>query len=203
MKLEIDEDGNPKLKAILVGEAGVGKTNLINVTLNKEFNDNENSSVNASFSIKKLQASKKQYNIYLWDTMGQERLRYLTQLFFNNAKIVIFVYDISVRKSFESLPGWVKDVEEKLGDNIVKGVVANKSDLYLVQQVNDDEGREYAKNIGASFLTISAKVDDPKKFEDFMVELAREYLFKGEKTDDKKFQLNGEKGAKPKKKKCC
>ena len=195
-----DEDG---IKVILVGDSGVGKTSLINISMGMKFNNKEKISSASTFSIKKINIDEKEYKLHLWDTMGQERLRYLTQLFFNNAKIVIFVYDIAVRKSFESLPGWVKDVEEKLGDNIVKGVVANKSDLYLVQQVNDDEGREYAKNIGASFLTISAKVDDPKKFEDFMVELAREYLFKGEKTDDKKFQLNGENGAKPKKKKCC
>ena len=195
-----DEDG---IKVILVGDSGVGKTSLINISIGMKFNNKEKISSASTFSIKKINIDEKEYKLHLWDTMGQERLRYLTQLYFNNAKIVIFVYDIAVRKSFESLPGWVKDVEEKLGDNIVKGVVANKSDLYLEQQVNDDEGREYAKNIGASFLTISAKVDDPKKFEDFMVELAREYLFKGEKTDDKKFQLNGENGAKPKKKKCC
>ena len=201
--MEEEKTNDDEIKVILVGDSGVGKTCLINITIGIPFNENEKSSSASSFSKKKININKKQYIINLWDTMGQERLRYLTQLFFNNAKIVIFVYDIAVKKSFESLPGWVKDVEEKLGDNIVKGVVANKSDLYLEQQVNDDEGREYAKNIGASFLTISAKVDDPKKFEDFMVELAREYLFKGEKTDDKKFQLNGENGAKPKKKKCC
>ena len=188
---------------ILVGDSGVGKTCLINISIGLKFNQNETSTATSSFSKKKININNKQYIINLWDTMGQERLRTLTKIFFNDAKIVIFVYDIALKKSFESLPGWVKDVEEQLGTDFVKGIVANKSDLYLEQQVNDDEGREYAKKIGASFLTISAKVDDPKKFEDFMVELAREYLFKGEKTDDKKFQLNGENGAKPKKKKCC
>ena len=131
MKLEIDEDGNPKLKAILVGEAGVGKTNLINVTLNKDFNDNENSSVNASFSIKKLQASKKQYNIYLWDTMGQERLRSLTKIFFKNSKIVILVFDITNRNSFNKLSEWEKLVKDNLGEDIIFGICGNKSDLFL------------------------------------------------------------------------
>ena len=201
--MEEEKTKDDSIKVILVGDSGVGKTCLINISIGLKFNQNETSTATSSFSKKKININNKQYIINLWDTMGQERLRTLTKIFFNDAKIVIFVYDIALKKSFESLPGWVKDVEEQLGTDFVKGIVANKSDLYLEQQVNDDEGREYAKKIGASFLTISAKVDDPKKFEDFMVELAREYLFKGEKTDDKKFQLNGENGAKPKKKKCC
>ena len=49
MKYEIDDDGNIRLKAILIGDSGVGKTNLINISAGKEFDINEKVSVNASF----------------------------------------------------------------------------------------------------------------------------------------------------------
>ena len=175
MKLEIDEDGNPKLKAILVGEAGVGKTNLINVTLNKDFNDNENSSVNASFSIKKLQASKKQYNIYLWDTMGQERLRSLTKIFFKNSKIVILVFDITNRNSFNKLSEWEKLVKDNLGEDIIFGICGNKSDLFLKEAIPEEECQKYAESINAKWAYTSAKTDK-NGFTRFLKELLQEYI---------------------------
>ena len=64
MELEKDEDGNPKIKVILVGETGVGKTNLINVTTDKNFNENERSTISASFSRKKIDLNNKIYNLY-------------------------------------------------------------------------------------------------------------------------------------------
>ena len=193
-----DEDG---IKVILVGDSGVGKTSLINISMGMKFNNKEKISSASTFSIKKINIGEKEYKLHLWDTMGQESLRYLTKIFFNNAKIVIFVYDISVRGSFDSLPDWVKDVKERVGDNIVKGVVANKSDLYLKEKVKEEEGKEYANKIGASFLTVSAKVDVPEKFENFMELLAREYIFNGEITERKTFYLN--KGNPKPKKNCC
>ena len=77
MELDKDIDGNFKLKVILVGDSGVGKTNLINVTTDKEFNSKETATITASFSKKSVVVDNKIYNLYLWDTMGQEKLKTL------------------------------------------------------------------------------------------------------------------------------
>ena len=152
-------------KVIFLGEAGVGKTNLINITLGIAFNDQEAATSSASFSTKKISVRGKDYTIKLWDTIGQEKFRTLTKLFYTNAKIAIFVYDITQKDTFEEIKNyWVKDVEEKLGKDIIKGIVANKIDLFMNEQVTQEEGEEYAKSIGALFLSISAKTDNPKKF---------------------------------------
>ena len=201
--MEGEENKNNEIKVILVGDAGVGKTCLINVSIGMKFNEDEISSSSSTFTVKKMNINNKQYKINLWDTIGQESLRNLTKLFFNNSKIVIFVYDISNKESFDDLPNWVKDVEEKLGINIVKGVVANKSDLYLNEKVTEDEGKEYAKKLGAKFLTISEKEDDPKKFDDFLDLLVREYIGVGEEIENKNFTLEKPKGNQKKKRKFC
>ena len=83
------------IKVILLGESGVGKTNLISITNGGNFNENEVVTSSLSFSVKKLNVNGKEYAINLWDTVGQERLRNLTKLFYNDSKIVIFVYDIT------------------------------------------------------------------------------------------------------------
>ena len=167
------------IKVVLLGESGVGKTNLINILTGGEFNENETLTMASSFLLKKIKVNDKEYTIQIWDTIGHEKLRTLTKLFYTNSKIVIFVYDISVKASFEALKDyWINDVEQKLGKDIIKGVVGNKIDLFLNQQVSQEEGQEYAESIGAQFLEISAKSDNPKKFEDFLTNLFEQFLKK-------------------------
>ena len=100
------------IKVILLGESGVGKTNLINITNGLNFNNNELVSSSSSYCIKNLYVNGKEYSIKVWDTVGQEKLRNLTKLFYNDSKIVIFVYDITRKETFEEVENyWVKDVE--------------------------------------------------------------------------------------------
>ena len=202
----MDSQDDNELKVILLGEAGVGKTNLINISTGGQFNENEQSSSNSTFSMKKLTVKGKSYAIKLWDTIGQEKLRHLTKLFYNDSKIVIFVYDITRKETFEEVENyWVKDVEEKLGKDIIRGVVANKMDLFINEQVSREEGEKFAKSIGSQFLTCSAKTDNPKKFEDFLVRLYEQYLIKNtvnqtSNKNKKKIFLNKKK---KNSKKCC
>ena len=74
------------------------------------------------------------------------------------------------------MPNWLKDVEEEIGLDFVRGVVANKMDLYLNEEIKENEGEEYAKSINAKFLATSAKKDDPKIFIEFLGNLLTEYL---------------------------
>ena len=176
------------IKIILLGESGVGKTNLINIAIGNPFNENEKWTADYSFSEKKIKLKGKEYKLNIWDTIGQELYRQLTKIFYNNSKIVLFVYDITSKKSFDELNYWTKDVESQLGDKIVKGVIANKMDLFLNEQVKEEEGEEYANSIGAKFLLFSAKTENPKKIEQYLAELVEEYLTKRDDNDD---NING------------
>ena len=198
-----EENQEDEVKIILIGESGVGKTNLINIAIGDNFSENEKSTTASTLSLKKIKLNNKEYNLDLWDTIGQEQYRQLTKIFFNNSKIVIFVYDITNKESFKALPGWKKDVEEQLGDVYIKGVVANKSDLYLEEEVPTEEGQEYANNIEAKFLLVSAKKDDPKKFEDFLRVLLEEYLSTKKGGNSGRFSITRESVIKAKKSNCC
>ena len=198
-----EENQEDEVKIILIGESGVGKTNLINIAIGDNFSENEKSTTASTLSLKKIKLNNKEYNLDLWDTIGQEQYRQLTKIFFNNSKIVIFVYDITNKDSFEALPSWKKDVEDQLGEDYIKGVVANKSDLYLEEEVPTEEGQEYANNIEAKFLLVSAKKDDPKKFEDFLRVLLEEYLSTKKGGKKGRFSITRESVIKVKKSNCC
>ena len=172
------------IKAILIGNAGVGKTNLINITIGKEFNENQASTLGQTFSKKKIEIDGNVYNIDLWDTIGQESLKSINKLFYKNSRIVIFVYDITNLKSFEDLESWISEVDTQIGlKNCIKGIVANKIDLFLKEVVSDEKGEQYAKSIGAKFLQISAKTSDPKAFINFITDMLKDYLASDIKKD--------------------
>ena len=204
-EVELDEKGNIIIKVILVGDSGVGKTSLIKVVNNENFDNNQESTSEFSFRQKKMQIGNQGYSLNLWDTIGQEKLRVLTKQFFRESKIVIFVYDITSEISFKDLKIWEKDVKDTLGDSIIKGVVGNKNDLFLDEKVSQEKGIEYAKEINAQFKLVSAKTD-PKAFDNMLQDLLKAYVNK-EKGNDITYRDN--KKLKKisvevnKKKKCC
>ena len=187
---ENEENEEDDIKVILLGNTGVGKTNLINITMGQGFSETEKSTATSSFSLKKITINDKTHKVALWDTIGQEQYKQLRKIFFNNAYIVIYVYDITRKITFDALPDWKKDVEEQIGKDYVKGVVGNKSDLYLQEQVKEDKREEYANNIEAKFLLFSAKKDDPKKFEDYLRGLLEKYLLTKKEGNKGKFPLD-------------
>ena len=169
------DDKNNAIKIILVGDSGTGKTNLITVAAGFDFNSNSLTTTSCSYVQKIVKIDGDEYKVNLWDTIGQEKYRSLTKIFLKDSKIVIFVYDITKRESFESLKYWKKIIDEILGPGPKLAVVGNKNDLYYDEQVKEEEGEEYANNIGAKFLLTSAK-NDSKGFIKFIDQLVLEYL---------------------------
>ena len=169
-----DDDNDRYIgKAILLGESGVGKTSLINITGGGKFNENEVSSISSNFIKKYIEIDSKKYLINIWDTAGQEKYKHLAKLFFHGSDIVILVYDISSKESFKGLEYWYKETKEHINNKTIYGIVGNKKDLYLKEEVTEGEGRKYAESKGAKFALVSAK-DDPKSFTDFFLSLVKD-----------------------------
>ena len=169
-----DEDCN-EIKTILVGMSGTGKTNIINAMTNQPFDSNKISTLTSTFIEKVIEINKKKYSIELWDTAGQEKYKSLTKIFLKDSKIVIFVYDITTQESFEEVNYWVTTVKEILGESPVYGLVGNKKDLYMKEEIDEDTGRNKADEIGALFKLTSAKTERGA-INDYLVELLEEYL---------------------------
>jgi len=193
---------NNQIKVIFLGESGVGKTNLINATIGEKFNEIENTTFANYFVEKKFEINNQEYILHIWDTIGQERFRHLTKLYFKESKIVILVYDKSIKKTFEELNYWKEEVKKLLGDDIVLAVVGNKDDLDE-EDVDENEAREFANNLNAKFKMVSAKING-KGFENFMKELLIEYIKKtgGNIEKDDRIILDKKKMKEKKKSKC-
>ena len=156
MKKKKDEKIH-ELKVILVGNSGVGKTNLINVLTGRKFEQSIMTTTISTYVEKKMEMGNKKYNLEIWDTAGQEKFHSLTKLFIKESRIVLFVYDITDKNSFTEIKSWVKIVKEVLDDKFVMGLAGNKKDLFLKEVINEVKGKEKAKEIGAIFKLTSAK----------------------------------------------
>ena len=202
---EEEEDDDDDIKVILVGEVATGKTSLINTSIGLEFKDKLESTQSSCIMQKKIIINDQTYTINLWDTIGQEQYRSLTKIFMKGAKIVIFVYDITRKETFEQLDFWFENTKEVLGNKPILGIVGNKSDLYIKEDVKEEVAEEYAKKKGVPFRLTSAKT--PKNFCDFLEELVKKYIEKMENinstiVDGLKLDEQNE-SKKSKKKKCC
>jgi len=114
-------------------------------------------STTMSYVQKYITINNQKILLSIWDTVGQERFRSLSKLFFNDTKIVVLVYSITDKKTFEELDFWLNLYKECIGDEAILGIAGNKADLFLEQEVNEEKGEEYAKKNGGIFEMISAK----------------------------------------------
>jgi small GTP-binding protein len=203
-----DDDDAVEIKTILVGMSGTGKTNIINAITGQKFEENKFTTSTSSFVDKYMTVKNKKYRLEIWDTAGQEKFRSLTKIFIKDSKIVIFVYDITTRASFEEIDFWVETVKDILKeDKIVYGLAGNKKDLFQNEAVEEEEGEKKAQEIGALFKLTSAKTG--QGINEFIQSLLEEYVKKiGDSPNDNnnakgnKLSGNNSNGEK-KKSKCC
>ena len=167
----IDEE----IKLILLGESGVGKTSIIERYLYDKFNVDYFPSTTMNYAEKDIEINKKTIRLNIWDTIGQEKYRSLSNLFLNNTEIVILVYSIDDSNSFKELEYWNNLAKKQIDPNVFLGVVGNKSDLYLNQKVSQLEGKQYAEKNNAIFAQLSAK-DNRLGINDYINKLVSEYL---------------------------
>ena len=195
-----DMDDDEEIKVILVGEMGTGKTSLINTAIGLSFQDKLPSTTTNSIVNKVMEIKGKKYSINLWDTIGQEKYRSLTKIFMKGAKVVIFVYDITSRHTFTELDFWFKSTQEIINEKIVMGIIGNKSDLFLKEEVSEEEGRKLAKDKGFEFALTSAK--NSSIFCEFLEKLVRKYIgVDPDEEEDKGKKLKVKKNDTAKKKK--
>ena len=168
-----------EIKIILLGEAGVGKTNLILVATDKGFDPNSEASLTSTHCEYTIHVDNKPYKCFLWDTIGQEKYRALSKLYIKNSKIILIVFAINNRLSFQHVDFWYKSVKEQLGDDgYIMALVGNKSDLYEAEDViGDDEIKEKAKEFGVKFKVTSARTE-AEVFKEFLKEMLEDYINK-------------------------
>ena len=173
---EEEQKENNFIKIVIVGQSSVGKTALINQYMNKIFIDAAITTIGTDKFIKIEKINNSEIKLNIWDTAGQERFRSLSPLFLKGSNIVIMVYDITNKESFDELDTfWLEKIKDNT-KNIILGLAANKSDLYESEVVTIEEAKNFAKNNNAFFFFFSAKNYESTRL--LFIELVTKYIEK-------------------------
>jgi small GTP-binding protein len=210
------------IKCVLLGESGTGKSSLIERFINNTFRKDTPSTLIGSFSSKVVYYEKENIKIRydIWDTAGQEKYRSINKIFYQDAQVTLLVYDITQKETYDAIKNyWFQEVKDNAPEDVIVFIVGNKSDIYEKEAVNEEEARQYAKDINALYKLVSAENGDGineifKMIGERM--LTQEFLekIKNEKNNNdnnstnnnkntiKNISIEDNKGQK-KKKKCC
>ena len=153
------EDGEMDflLKFVMVGDSGVGKTNLISRYTLDQFQENTKNTIGVDFASKDIKIDSKQIKVQFWDTAGQEKYKAIASSYYKNALGAFIVYDITRRETFDKVNIWLDDLRKHSDSEIEIMLLGNKNDLGTNRQVSVEDGRKYSKSKGIYFMEISAK----------------------------------------------
>ena len=66
---------------VLIGDSGVGKSNLLSRFTRNEFNLESKSTIGVEFATRSVTVESKTIKAQIWDTAGQERYRAITSAY--------------------------------------------------------------------------------------------------------------------------
>ena len=147
---------NYLLKFIIIGDAAVGKSNLLVRYTSGQFKEEYQLTIGVEFGSNNVIIRDNTYRIQIWDTAGQENFRSITRSYYKNTACAIIVYEISNKKSFENISSWIEECKNTAPKSILMVLVGNKCDLDN-REVTEEEGREFAEKNGMLFFETSAK----------------------------------------------
>ena len=150
----------PKYKLIFLGDQGVGKSCILNRFMNDTFSEEYQATIGLDFQSKNVQIDNQDIHLLLYDTAGQEKFRSLIPMYTRDANIILLVYDVTSKESFNNLSIWLNDLNNIKKEEVIFAVVGNKTDLDDRKEVNSDEGENFAKEHDFIFAEISAKTGD-------------------------------------------
>ena len=147
-------------KIVLIGDSGVGKSNLLSRFTRDEFNLESRSTIGVEFATRTLEIDGKRVKAQIWDTAGQERYRAITSAYYRGAVGALIVYDIAKTESYESVSRWLKELKEHADANIIIELVGNKSELDHLRAVPTEEAKNFAMENNLLFTEASALSSD-------------------------------------------
>jgi small GTP-binding protein len=132
------------IKIVLVGNPGVGKSNILSRYVQNEFNHDSKATVGVELLTKTYKINDKYVKANIWDTAGQERYKSITHAYYKGAKGAMIVYDITKKDSFNDVDKWIGEIKEHGEKNISIMLIGNKLDLSNLRSVTTEEALDKA-----------------------------------------------------------
>ena len=147
------------LKLLLIGDSGVGKSNILLRYSDDSFTSSFITTIGIDFKIKNMTIADSKIKLQIWDTAGQERFRTITTAYYRGAMGILVVYDVTNEETFENVHNWLRQIDQNAGPNVIRVLIGNKCDDEEMRQVSTQRGADMAKEFGIDFFETSAKLN--------------------------------------------
>lgn len=143
-------------KVVLIGDSGVGKTNLMSRFTGTEFCLETKSTIGAECTSRIIQVEDKTVKAMLWENSGKEQFRAVLSAYYRGARGVFVVYDVSDNLTYNNVESWLKQVQDYADQDIIIMMVGNKTDLKHLRAVPTDKAKGLAEKHNVCFIETSA-----------------------------------------------
>ena len=143
-------------KIVLIGDSGVGKSNILSRFTRDAFSSDTKSTIGVEFATRQMVDGDKTIKAQIWDTAGQERYRAITRAYYRGCAGIILVYDLTNAASFRNLDRWLNEIQEHGVSDAISILIGNKSDLLHLREITTASGQSYAEKHNLLFLETSA-----------------------------------------------
>ncbi len=157
-------------KIVFLGEAGVGKTQILNRWVNNKFDDSyEATLVVRSFFQVPINAGLVDT---IWDSAGEKKYQCLLPIYCRDASIAVIVVDLNDDESINGISEFIKLIKETspntkilLVGNKLDLIISEELGLNLYQQLSKvnklrNKAREHGLDIIRDVIVVSAKFGD-------------------------------------------
>ena len=187
MNDEEKKDSDMIIKLLLIGNAYVGKTLIVQKFIDNSFSKSTVSTIGVDLQSKIIDINGKKVKYLIWDTAGEDRMKTMTYSYYRGCHVILVVFDVTERKSFQNVTTWVECIDKFAKANVLKFLVGNKTDLEDKRIVTYDEGKKLAEDNGLKYYEISALTI--KGLHEMFEDIAKEYVEIYEQKQYKNFQL--------------
>ena len=141
-------------KILVLGDTKVGKSSILKKAKKNKFYEEYHKTNGFDFLIYNIELNGYKIRFLIFDCSGDELYRSLINNFYNNSSLIILVYDITSKETFDRLETWIPNV-----NNRRLFLLGNKIDLENERKILKDEGEQFKeRNNFDLFLETSAKL---------------------------------------------
>ncbi|EGR31367.1 hypothetical protein IMG5_111720 [Ichthyophthirius multifiliis] len=151
-----EEDYDYLFKIVIIGDSGVGKTNILSRFTKDEFSIESKPTIGVEFATKTVLNDNKLIKAQIWDTAGQEKYRAITNAYYRGAVGALTLFDITKQNTFDNLQKWLNELKENADPNIVIMLVGNKCDLNENRAVKTEDASAFAERNQLAYIETSA-----------------------------------------------
>jgi len=185
-------------KISLLGETAVGKTSIVTIYTEKEFNINTLSTAGIDSCIKKKVFDNIEYTFKIFDTAGQERYKSLSNTTIQMADGFFMVFAVDDEKSYKRIINWIDFIDQHVTlEEKVLYLIGNKIDVEPEERkITKEEAEKFAKSKNAKYFETSALKNQGinEAFEEIFKEIYEKYKLSNNRNSnfnlDKKKIIN-------------